>query len=79
MSYLLKTNPVNFTLIGEEPRSENNHLYFSAGTFPVGTQEQIPLFFIVCEFKMCMRKISFMPVRVSQISFNMILWELGFK
>lgn len=30
LSYLLKTNPVNFAHIGEEPHSENNHLYFSA-------------------------------------------------
>lgn len=46
LSYLLKTNPVNFPPIGEELWSEKNHLYFSARTFPVRTQEQSPLFLL---------------------------------
>lgn len=43
VSYLLKPNPVTFTHIGEELLSENNHLYFRAGTFPVGAEGQIQL------------------------------------
>lgn len=55
MSYLLKHNRVIFTYISEE-LSENNHLYFSSGTFPVGAQGQIH--FCVCGFKMYKKGIS---------------------
>lgn len=51
LNYLLKTNLVNFTHLGEEPWSENNHFYFGARTFPVGTQEQIPLFLLCVDLR----------------------------
>lgn len=76
MSYLLKPNPVTFTHMGEEMLSGNNHLYFSAETFPLGAQGQIQLF-SVCGLKMYMGGISSM--HVLQTTLNVTLWELIFK